>query len=185
MKPLLAATIVLAVTGCTSAPPIDYATMDPVGVAAATTVKGSKFDKVTSIEGPAIKTRRKLPSAPGQMVDHYESRWVFLRGAVAKGTPTTHSVYVEIQYEGNGWKFYDGANFEGGVRATFLPIARKVVDCYPSLCTYSEAFAVLLREADVRGKGDIEFALRSRSGTDDVITLPRNYINGYLSAVDR
>lgn len=175
-----------ALAGCATTPPsINYATMDPAAVTAATTVNGSKFDKTLRVEAPAITTRTKLPSAPGQMVDYYENRAVFLRGVMAKSAPTMHSAYVEVVYEGKGWRFYQGANFVGGERATFLPIERKLIDCYPSLCKYSETFAVVLRESDVRGNGDIEFRLNSRTAGEDIITLPRNYINGYLAAVDR
>lgn len=188
MKAILAVGLVAsALIGCATAPPqVDYSTMDAGSVAAAVIVKGGKFDAVTTIEAPALRDRVLKQKSEVSVFDRYDSRMVLLRAIKANGTPTTHQAYVEIEYSGDTWRFYQSARLAGGKSLTIVPVERKVLRCGGVAgCDYRETVGVLLKEDDLRGAGALEFALKGRTEGDDVISIPRNYVNGYLAALDR
>lgn len=185
MKALLSV-LALTLAGCATAPMIDYSTTDAGTVAAAVIVKGGKFDAVTTIEAPAMRERVLKQKSEVSVFDRYDSRMVLLRAIKAKGAPTIHQAYVEVEYSGDTWRFYDSARLAGGKALTIVPVERKVVRCGGVAgCEYRETIGVLLKEGDLQGSGDLEFALKTRSAGDDVITLPRSYIDGFLAAVNR
>lgn len=175
--PILATLALLA--GCANIPELEVAKMDSDGIAAATKVVSSKFDGRMTIQGPLMQVNHK--TRPDDYLSDIDFRRIALRAFREKGE-TLHQVYVEIEYVASRWRFYETVSFVGGRAAKLLPIDRKVASC-SARCNYVETLGVDVTDADLRGSGDLEFRLNSKSGVRDVVVVPRSYINGYLAAV--
>ena len=180
MRPALLAILVGTLSGCASAPSVDYSTISPEVIATQATVIRSKFDRGVRIEGPVI--RNTVAKDSDSLISHIDIQQILLRAF--KADRTRHQVYVVINYVGSRWRFYRNASFPGGNVVPITVIDRRVNLCGPS-CDYTEEIGIELTEDQLRGSNDLEFRLNAQSGRTDVITVPRNYIDGYLLAVTR
>lgn len=175
----------LLTAGCATQPPVDYASWDAGSIQGATTVTDSRFAKTSTVESPPIRDKVLSVKSDVAAFDRYDERMVLLRGAVAKGAPTRHQAYVEVTYIAQAWRLYRGASLAGGKRTTVIPIERTVVRCgHLGGCEFREAIGVLLDENDLRSAGPLEIRLQSHQGGEYVLSLPRNYVEGYLAAVN-
>ncbi len=178
MRNLVPLLLAVTLTSCATVPTVDYSTVPPEAVAEQVTVVDSKFDRRARLEAPAI--REVVEVNPGSPFTHIDIRHTLLRAF--KGDTLTHQAYVSIHYVGNRWRFYNSASLVGGQAVPAVVIERVVESCSRS-CSYRETVGIELTEEQLRGSGDLEFRLNSQNGRGEVVTIPRNYVNGYLLAV--
>lgn len=176
---IIAAVLTTLLAGCASTPEVDFSTMAPAGITAATITKGSKFDRLVTIQGPVMRYTHKVD--PNDYLSDIDFRNVALRAFKGKGE-ITFQIYAEIEYVSSRWRYYNTVSFEGGKSAKVLPIDRRVANC-SARCNYVETLGIDVAENDLRGTEDFEFRINGRSGVRDVITVPRTYIDGFLAAL--
>lgn len=169
-----------ALIGCASKAPLDpgYLARSAADVTAATRVTDSEFDLNRTYVSPAVTMR---DSAEG--LKYFDRQTVVLRGFKDKKTGVlTHQVYIEMTYFGQGWRFYNSVSLPGiGARPVTL-ISRKVDSCSGHACNYREILGIdMTTEALLSDKDGLRLRMNSANGEGDVIALPRQYIEGYLS----
>lgn len=178
----------------------DYTKIPSSDYARNVKVKDTKFDAHISYVAPEIRYRENY------VTDVYFD--YLLRGWKDKKTGSiSHQLYVEIHYtekeyipssfkeedkikiiqHANDWRVYRTANFENATRTHLVSIDTDV-DCQLRdiiyECDYKEMIGVpitseLLKRSTVAG---FTIRLNSKSGHESFITVPANYIQGYINA---
>jgi hypothetical protein len=82
-----------------------------------------------------------------------------------------------------GWRFYQSADFEGGVPADFVSIDRSVTDCSSSSVGgryLEEDFGISLSDRFLRQHLHTGFSVRANAhdGHRNVVVVPPNYVEG-------
>jgi len=163
--------VALVLSGCAT----NYASKKPEEVAAGITVKNSDFDSVITYIGPQVmsETRR------GLFVDNQTVQLAASQDKKTKGIK--YAVYVRVLYSFD-WRFYNSVSFKDGTTADLKELSQKVNSCTGVGCIHTEevGFAIELERLN---KGDLEFRLNSKSGAENVLLLPKNYIDGFVQSV--
>lgn len=168
---LLATTLTL--TGCAT----NYADKKPEEVAAGITVKNSDFDSSITYIGPqAFSTTRR-----GLFADN---ETVALTASQDKNTKEfKYAIYVRILYTSD-WRFYKSSSFRDGTTTDLRQISQRVNTCTAGVgCAHTEEVGIPVGLDRLTKGSDLEFRLNSTSGVENVIKLPKNYINGFLQSV--
>lgn len=176
-KLMLSVFAVLALAGCAS----NYADKSSREVAEAVTVKNSEFDPAAIIIGPQHVTR----TSRGLFTD---SNFTQLVASVdKKSKEVKYFVHTSVLYTSGQWRFYQSASLADATQRDLKIVGRQVQSCTAMAgCLYTEdvSFQVDLSELGKLGQqGDFMYRLNSKSGTENVIILKREYINGFLVAV--
>lgn len=151
---------------------------DPGAVAAATTSEKTKFDSGAKWVAPVLFSR---PKNGGLLPVQERIRLRGWQGARLN----SHQLYINIWYHSGSWRFYESASFEGGQKADIQKISRDVASCQTYFCNYDEHFGISLTESFLRQheKRGFEVRVEAKSGHKNVLTVPAEYIQGYLLAV--
>jgi hypothetical protein len=179
MKALLFA-VLLLIGGC--ATPI--ASRSPSEVSSGVEVKDTKFDARVTFTGPEVFEAKSR----GLLTDHQRYR---LRAWKERASgSTTYQLYANIWYNTGGWRYYRSASFDDGRQTDIIEIDRDV-DCtsrggYTS-CSYEETIGVPITQEFLDSTTATGFSVRlnSKGGTESFITVPPNYIQGFLQVVSR
>lgn len=181
MKKLAIIIITIVSTyGCATAPHIS--TFTPEDLASRVKITSTEFDTHIKLVGLSVGntiSRGLLPETEkycirswlGKGDDHYER----------------HQLYYAVSYYGD-WRFYRGANFKDGKTVNTVQISRDVLHCSSHIgCNLSEAVGVPLTRDDIE-KGAVN-GLTIRINTRytnlfSYVTLPANYFQGYLIALE-
>jgi hypothetical protein len=163
----------IAVTGCAT----NYAEKSAEEVAATVEIKDSEFDsqKIYSARRAFSETKR-FPFTDN------ESVW--LAAVRDKKTGVTRYVLaIEVVYTGS-WRFYETVSFVGGETATATPLNKQVVTCTSGVgCLQTEAVSIPVSLSTLQAANpSLRFRMNSRSGHENIITLPKPYIEGLLAA---
>ena len=112
-----------------------------------------------------------------------------LRGWKDKATgKVRHQLYIVIEYD-NDWRHYQSASFLGGSNQDLTVIDREVTGChsYSSLgvfCDYRETLGLSFSDTDLNAAKEegLKIRINAKSGHENILELPANYIKGYLQA---
>lgn len=196
-RPVLAILLTVLLTGCIP----DYTKTSPAEVAKSVKVKDTKFDKYITYVAPRMRYQEDYYSN----VYHYH----FLRGWKDKKTGfVEHQLYVQTHYtakeyipssfkeedkvkiieHANDWRIYRTASFEDATQVNLVSINTDVGCELRDIiyeCDYKETIGVPIT-AELLGKSSIlgfTVRLNAKSGHKNFITIPPNYIQGYISAL--
>lgn len=180
MKKLsLIAFVSLTLAGCGK----DFTKASSFEVQQAATTKTSEFDSATFTYLPNLYTTQERGLLGGVDRIHYTL-------GISKpkdGTPESKGVMVSIDYYDTEWRFYESADFTGGIPADFKLHNRNVSNCdtYKTLstrCDYKELFTIKLTD-DFIDKNSTGFSIRlnSKQGKQNIINIPANYMQALIS----
>ena len=165
---LLAIITAVTLAGCAT----NYKDRDPASVAAAVVKQQSKFDANPVYVGPNIEESGLLSSHHVRL----------FRTEGVNGLVT--GISVMFLYTGTGWVFYETASMEGGQNLKLQDIDRQALACSRGTCTYKETTHAQLPVGYLESVAKSGFQLRynAKRGST-VVTVPPNYIQGFLAAV--
>ena len=183
---LMAPVLISAVlSGCAATP--NVSSMSPSDIEQKVLVNNSEFDANIRLTGMNLKKVEESGFLTGYDYINYMTRsWVN-----KETSSVTHQVYISIAYAAGGWRFYNSATLKGGDPLEFTSINRDVVGCqggtYVSSCNYKETIGINLTDDFLQSKSDdgISFRISSQSGKENVLNIPSNYLQGYLTAVKK
>lgn len=171
-------TVLLAVllTGCATdygrigKPEVDWNAKTPTEVAAAVSVDyDPRFDSWPTFEGP-IST-----NGNGK---------VALRG-IGGTDPEEMLHQVYIRATARDWRYIQNIDVEGGETSMFVKIDSDVARCGTYGCQIREAVGAMVSWDYLRSRLNTGFSARAgaQQGSDVVVFLGPNYIEGYLQAI--
>jgi hypothetical protein len=155
----------------------NFATAPSSEVSRAIEIKDSSFDADITYTGPQAfsETRR------GLFVDNETVRLAAVKN---KKTGTVNfAVYVRILYPFE-WRFYNSVSFRDGKQGEIRNVSRQVNSCTAGGgCIHTEEFVFLVGMDQLRSRGNLEFRVNAKNGTENIISIPRNYIDGFLNGL--
>ena len=180
-KSFILVSFMTILTGCVP----NYAVMPADDVAKKITIKDSEFDSSINYVAPTLFNSKQRGLLTGYDYENFS-----LRGWKSKsGGNVTHQLYIDIKYSSK-WRYYQSASFENGKQQDLTIINREVVRCesYGSigvLCDYRETFGISFTNEALNSLKETGFKVRgnSQSGHENILTVPANYIQGYLKAI--
>ena len=154
----------------------NYATKSAAEVGAALETHTSEFDSLVGFRGPPVfsSTRR------GLFVDNETTRL-----AAAKDKKSGKSVVLiefSIIYP-MSWRFYNSVSFQDSTKIEPTEVARSADACGGMGCVFKESFAVPVEVSKLEAPGEFKFRVNSKKGVENVITLQRSYIDGFLQSL--
>jgi hypothetical protein len=168
---MLATTMLLGLTGCAT----NYGTRPAGDVTAAVQVRDSTFDARRIYAGPpSFSETSRFP-----FVDNETARLVAFKDK-ATGQ-VTHAVTLMVMYSG-GWRFYESVSLPGGTTVSLHEVKRDVNACMGAGCTFTEQMALELTDDQAQAaRSGLQFRVNARSGHSNIITLPGEYVRGFLA----
>ena len=122
------------------------------------------------------------------ILSNYDLQDYFLQGSINNGL-IQHQLHLSIKYTSDKWRNYDSASFsdESQVDITSISTSASAVNCSGSNCDYTEVMELNLSDDFLRSNMEKGFSIgfnatnkfNSISVTNN-ITIPSNYIKGYL-----
>lgn len=134
--------------------------------------KSSVYEPYTTYIGPSIQ---------------YGGSQYFFRSAVDNDTgQRTHQLYVYTSYRALGWEFWQWARNDKGQALDFEILERTVLTCAGEGCVYREQFGIDISDDYLRERAGTGGSVKvyAKTGHEAVITLPPNYIQAQLLAID-
>lgn len=159
-------------TGCAT----NYGSVTPSDVSKAIVIHDSNFDEKSTYIGPQVlsTTRR------GLFTDNETVRLVASRDK--KTGKISYAVYVMVIYPIE-WRFYRTVSFSNGIQQDLKSIGQKSQACGGIGCVLTEEIAFSV-EKNIISSGDFfEFRLNSKNGTQNIIKIPRSYIEGFFNGL--
>jgi hypothetical protein len=145
-------------------------------------VETNEFDPVITVLGDAIVAYPGLTQGRAISVEWRLRSFIDRKTKVA-----VHQAYVVVIYTEAHWQFYGTAHNANQQSLPVTQIRRNVDSCGSNgVCSYEEAFGVLVRDADLRAaatKG-YRFQIRGQSGDAEIITVTPEQIAFQLAAAD-
>lgn len=175
MKAIILIGVLLSLAGCAT----NYANVAPSEVAKAIEVTDSSFDADITYTGPQAfsETRR------GIFVDYETVRLAVVKNK--KSGAVKYGVYVSILYSFE-WRFYKSASLRDGTQVQIKNLSRQVNACTSGGgCIHTEELVFIIDPARLRSGGNLEFRLNSTNGTENIITIQRSYIEGFLNGLPK
>jgi len=133
--------------------------------------------------GSEINERKKMGLLINSDYEDY-----FLQGSINNGL-IQHQLHLSIKYTSNNWRNYNSASFsdENQVDITLIKSKSFAVGCGSSSCDYTEVMELNLSDDFLRSNMEKGFSIgfnatnkfNSITVTNN-ITIPSNYIKGYL-----
>jgi hypothetical protein len=122
------------------------------------------------------------------VLSNYDILDYFLQGSINNGL-IQHQLHLSIKYTSDKWRNYNSASFsdESQVDITSISTSASAVNCSGSNCDYTEVMELNLSDDFLRSNMEKGFSIgfnatnkfNSISVTNN-ITIPSNYIKGYL-----
>lgn len=164
----------LFVSGCAT----NYADKSQDEVAKGITVKNSEFDSSISYIGPQAmsETRR------GLSVDNETVQLLAIQNKKTKATK--YIVYARILYSFD-WRFYNSVSFSDGNTVPVKQLSQVVDSCTGAGCIHTEEISFPIGLEKLKEKGGFRFRLNSKSDVENIIALPKNYIEGFVGSVQQ
>lgn len=171
---MIAIGALLCVSGCAS----NYANKSADEVAKAMSVRNSEFDSsIRYIAPPARSDTRRGLFEDNQTVQLYAS--------LDKNTKAlTYYVYVRVLYSFD-WRFYNSVSFTDGTTKPTTEKARKVNSCTGIGCIYTEEIIFPIEYARLASRHGMSFRLNSKKGASNTISLPSNYVDGFILGLQK
>ncbi|WP_170130818.1 hypothetical protein [Sphaerotilus hippei] len=172
-RKLIAVAAVAIFSGCAT----NYAVAPPGEVSRAIEIKDSSFDANITYTGPQVgsETRR------GIFVDYETVQLVAMKSK--KTGVVAYMVYASVLYSFD-WRFYGSASFQDGKQVDVRVMDRQVNSCSPSIgCIHTESVVFLVDLDRLKSGGDLVFRLNSKGAAENIIKIPRSYIDGFLGGV--
>ena len=116
------------------------------------------------------------------ILSNYDFQDYFLQGSINNGL-IQHQLHLSIKYTSDKWRNYDSASFsdESQVDITLISSSASAVNCSGSSCDYTEVMELNLSDDFLRSNMETGFSIVFNSKkTTNKITIPSNYIKGYL-----
>ena len=114
------------------------------------------------------------------ILSNYDLQDYFLQGSINNGL-IQHQLHLSIKYTSDKWRNYDSASFSDENQVDITLISSSAVGCSGSSCDYTEVMELNLSDDFLRNNLETGFSIdfNSKKGTNK-ITIPSNYIKGYL-----
>jgi hypothetical protein len=122
------------------------------------------------------------------ILSNYDFQDYFLQGSINNGL-IQHQLHLSIKYTSNNWRNYNSASFsdENQVDITLIKSKSFAIGCGSSSCDYTEVMELNLSDDFLRSNMEKGFSIgfnatnkfNSITVTNN-ITIPSNYIKGYL-----
>lgn len=128
-------------------------------------------------------TFKGLTTFKGAYVDQDRFNSSHLRAFRRAGQSDVIQLYVLASFEG-GWRYYDSAYTEGGVRYPVTKIDTDVTSCRYE-CTYWETVGVTFTEESLRkatGPQGLVVKVSGRGG-EQLVKLPEDYVISFLDSL--
>ena len=149
-------------------------------IANTTVLKDTEFDADFIFNAPVI-TQSGFNGVTTDYTKYY------LRGRRSKKTDKiTHALHITVRYAGER-RYYQTASFEGGEERKLKVIFRRKHQCISNdllgkICQYSETLVLPIDHDLVAQKLNfgIRIRLNARTEYEEVLSIPPNYIQGYM-----
>lgn len=152
---------------------------------AASTVSVAEIRDATTVEKTVFDSKAKIRGESSRMYVWAEGglEWL-LRSWVEEGAVPSHQLYVDIDYTGEGWRFYRTAETTEAQSVQLTDI-NSDVSCSLNGCHYYETVGVNISHDFLLSRRDTGFTIRlsSKSGHSFVVTIPGNYTKGYIQSL--
>ena len=114
------------------------------------------------------------------ILSNYDFQDYFLQGSINNGL-IQHQLHLSIKYTSDKWRNYDSASFSDENQVDITLISSSAVGCSGSSCDYTEVMELNLSDDFLRSNMETGFSIvfNSKKSTNK-ITIPSNYIKGYL-----
>lgn len=174
LKTLSLIIFVITLSGCVSTPKTINEFANKV------TVKDSNFDSSIKFDGYELFNMKDVGFC-GYDYENYS-----LRGWKDKKTDAvSHQLYFSVKYN-RDWRHYRSASYSDGKQSDITTISKDVTSCRDSYlcgCDYKEVMGVSLSDEFLKENKDTGFSIRfnSKSSHENIITVPQEYIKGYLT----
>lgn len=175
MKLLFIFAVAFLSYGCAT----NYANAPSSEVSNAIEVKDSSFDADITYTGPQAfsETRR------GLFVDNETIRLAAVKNK--KTGAVNFAVYARILYSFE-WRFYNSVSFSDGKQAEVKNVSRRVNSCTAGGgCIHTEEFVFLVDINQLKGGGNLEFRANAKNGTENIISIQKTYIDGFLKGLPK
>ena len=123
------------------------------------------------------------------ILTNYDFLDYFLQGSINNGL-IQHQLHLTIKYTSNKWRNYNSASFsdENQVDITVISSSASALNCSGSNCDYTEVMELNLSDDFLRSNMEKGFSISFNSNMNtlgvakvsNTITIPSNYIKGYL-----
>lgn len=175
MKNITTLVFVCLLAGCAT----NYATAPSSEVSKAIEVKDTSFDTDVTYTGPQAfsETRR------GLFVDNETVRLAAVKNK--KTGAVNFAVYVRILYPFE-WRFYNSVSFRDGKQADIKNLSRQVNSCTSGGgCIHTEEFVFVVGIDRLKSGEKLEFRANAKNGAENIIAIPRTYIDGFLNGLPK
>lgn len=160
----------LLITACAT----DYAAKPAQETAQQVKVKNSEFDSKVTYIGPEIISETQR----GLFMDSQFTRLVIQKDKNSNNL--NYIIQSTITYSSK-WRFYETVSFKDGTKANLTIRERDVISC-SSGCILKESIQFPITLDKLIDNSDFKFRLNSKSGAENIIVIPKNYIQGVLSS---
>ena len=132
-------------------------------------------DSNSKFIGSELNERKKMGLLINSDYEDY-----FLQGSINNGL-IQHQLHLSIKYTSNNWRNYYSASFSKENQVDITLISSSAVSCSGSSCDYTEVMELNLSDDFLRSNMETGFSIvfNSKKSTNK-ITIPSNYIKGYL-----
>ena len=114
------------------------------------------------------------------VLSSYDFQDYFLQGSI-NNSLIQHQLHLSIKYTSDNFRNYSSASFSKESQVDIALISSSAVNCSGSSCDYTEVMELNLSDDFLRNNMETGFSIdfNSKKGTNK-ITIPSNYIKGYL-----
>lgn len=164
--------ILFILTGCAT----NYGSVSSSEVSNAIVVTNSTFDSAATYTGPQIlsETRR------GLFTDNEIVRLIASRDK--KTEKIYYAIYVQIIYPIE-WRFYRSVSFANGAQQDLRSLSQKAQACSGIGCVLTEEVIFNIEKNMIVSGDSFEFRLNSKTGRQNIIKIPRSYIDGFFNGL--
>jgi hypothetical protein len=173
---------------------VEVASVAPLTIAQHVKIETTPADRYVKFRGPQIEASfQPLDWGDGTFYRNVSPKYggfprQLLRSWQDKaGGQIRHELYVAYSYSAaSAWQFQT-AQFDDASVVPLTVFEREVAECLTERCVRVEHFGVPVSDGFLRSRfyTGLQMHVLSPKGHTAVLTVPANYIQGYLTAVDR
>jgi hypothetical protein len=173
---------------------VEVASIAPLTIAQHVKIETTPADRYVKFRGPQIEASfqpldwgdgtfyRNVSPKYGGFPRHLLRSWRDKAGGQIR-----HELYVAYSYSAaSPWQFQT-AQFDDASVVPLTVFEREMTECFSERCVRVEHFGVPVSDGFLRSRfyTGVQMHVLSSEGHTAVLTVPANYIQGYLTAVDR